>query len=80
MRFRSKNKWRAAIVAIFFIIQYPEGEHDDPNGTLFSSDAAALSFAERVIRELKAGGDYSSPGLNMVVKEAEGRTVFSIPF
>jgi hypothetical protein len=71
---------RPELPLYFFVIKFPEGEHDDLNGALFASDASARSYAERVIRELNADGDYESSGLNMVVKDAEGRTVFAIPF
>jgi hypothetical protein len=64
----------------FFIIQFSESELDDPHGTLLASDDSAHSYAERVIRELKADADYDGSSANMIVKDAEGRTVCSIPF
>jgi hypothetical protein len=64
----------------FFVIQWPDNQHDDPTGTTFSSDSAAGNYAMRVIRELKFGGGYDDPGLTMVVKDDSGRIVFSVPF
>jgi hypothetical protein len=70
----------AELPLYFFIIRVSESELDDPHGSLLASDASARSYAERVIRELKADEDYDGSGSNMIVKDAEGRTLFSIPF
>ena len=64
----------------FFVIHWPDTEHDDKNGTLLQSDSDAREYACRVIRELQAGGGYHDPGLTMVVKGARRKTVFSVPF
>jgi hypothetical protein len=43
--------------------------------------AAALSNAERKIRELRnESGDNYDPTLMMIVKDEAGRTVLSLPF
>jgi len=54
--------------AYFFVIQWPDREHDDPDGTLFPSDRAARKYADRIIRELKSAEGYDDPGLTMIVK------------
>jgi len=65
----------------FFILQWDAARsHDDATGTMLPNDQAARSYAERVVRELKEAGGYDDPGLTMVVKNAAGRTVFSLPF
>ena len=42
--------------------------------------AAALSNAERKIRELRKESGYDDPTLMMIVKDEAGRTVLSLPF
>jgi len=64
----------------FFILRWPDREHDDAHGTPLPDDDAARSYARRVIRELKEGGGYDDPGLTMVVKNDDGHTVCLIPF
>lgn len=64
----------------FFIIQ---GENvvieDDPHGTILPDTPAALSYAERTIRELRGeGGDNEL--LIMIVKDEGNQTVLSLPF
>jgi hypothetical protein len=63
-----------------FIIRWPDREHGDPAGTQLADDTAARTYALRVIRELKEGGGYDDPELAMVVTDADGRAIFSIPF
>jgi hypothetical protein len=43
-------------------------------------DAAALGYADRIIRELKKGGGLDDPGLMMVVENETHMTVLSLPF
>ena len=64
----------------FFVIQWPTEEHDDHTGTLLVGDDAAVSYAIRIIRELKVGGGYDDDGLTMIVKKAGGSTIASILF
>ena len=64
----------------FFIIQ---GEtvviEDDPHGRILPDTRAALSYAERTIRELRdEGGDNEL--LIMIVKDESNQTVLSLPF
>jgi hypothetical protein len=42
--------------------------------------AAALSDAERKIRELRNESGYDDPTLMMIVKDEAGQTVLSLPF
>lgn len=64
----------------FFVIRWPDGEHDDPEGTPFRSSSAALAYAFRIVRELKDAGGYDEPGMTLVVENALGETLFAIPF
>jgi hypothetical protein len=42
--------------------------------------AAALSNAERKIRDLRKENEYDDPSLMMIVKDEAGQTVLSLPF
>lgn len=64
----------------FFIVKWPDQELDDPEGTRLPTDADALRYANRLIREIREGGEPDEPHLTMIVKNAAGKTVFSIPF
>jgi hypothetical protein len=64
----------------YFVIQFGDRTHDDPSGTSLRDHAAARSYALRVIRELKEGGGYDEPDVTMIVKDASGQEIFSIPF
>jgi uncharacterized protein DUF6894 len=64
----------------YFALRSPDEEADDENGTVLPSDEAALSYAQRVIGELKESGGYDGPGLVMVVANEAGRVLFSVPF
>jgi hypothetical protein len=65
----------------FFVIRWAGEEYDDPFGESFPSDADARNYAHRVIRELKAAGDFDEPDLKMIIVKNElGKTVFTIPF
>lgn len=65
----------------FFIIQ---GENvvieDDPHGTILPDTPAALSYAERTIRDLRGEGGYNDPLLIMIVKDESNHRVLSLPF
>ena len=65
----------------FFIIQ---GKNvvieDDPQGTILPDTPAALSYAERTIRELRGEGSYDDRLLIMIVKDESNQTVLSLPF
>ena len=65
----------------FFGVRWSDHEDDDPNGTLLSDNAAALNYADRLIRELKKGSRYNDPNLMVIVqKNGTKRVVLSIPF
>ena len=51
------------LLRYFFSVRWPDHEDDDTNGTLLSDEAAALGYADRLVRELKEGGGYNDPGL-----------------
>jgi hypothetical protein len=63
----------------FFGLRWSD-EDDDANGTLLSDDAAALNYADRLIRQLKDAGGYSDPILKVIVRDGMKRVVLSIPF
>ena len=65
----------------FFAIRGRDWVRDDPHGTNLPDIAAALSNAERKIRELRKESGYSNdPTLMMIVKDEAGHTVLSLPF
>ena len=64
----------------FFIIRWPDHDDDDAEGTLFLSQAAALAYARRIVRELKEAGGYDLPGMMMIVQSEAGDVIYSIPF
>jgi hypothetical protein len=56
---------------------------DDPAGTYLPPVAAALSYAEYTIRELRKKSRYTynnDPALMMIVKDEARQTVLSLPF
>ena len=65
----------------FFTIRGRDRFKDDPYGTNLPDIAAALSDAERKIRELrKESGHNNDPSLMMIVKDDAGHTVLYLPF
>lgn len=64
----------------FFILQAPSQRYDDDAGTWLPDDKSALAHAEALIQELKSEDEYDYRGWLMIVRDAQGRTVFSIPF
>ena len=66
----------------FFAIDDGRGRvEDDPAGTYLSDEAAALSYAEYTIRELRKQNGYKDDlALMMMVKDQAGQTVLSLPF
>jgi len=61
-------------------MRWSDHEDDDPNGTLLSDSAAALNYADRLIRELKEGGRYNDPDLMVIVRDGMKKVVLWIPF
>ena len=68
------------VLRCFFSVRWPDHEDDDTNGTLLSDEAAALGYADRLVRELKEGGGYNDPELMVIVRDGTQRVVLSIPF
>jgi hypothetical protein len=71
---------RRSVPRYFFTIRGRDRVKDDPRGTNLPDFAAALSNAERKIRELRKESGYNDPTLMMIVKDEAGRTVLSLPF
>ena len=64
----------------FFAVRWCDHEEDDPNGTLLSDNAAALNYADRLIRELKEEGGYNDPNPMVIVRDETKKVVLSLPF
>jgi hypothetical protein len=67
----------------FFTIHGQDRVADDPDGTYLPDAAAALSYAEYTIRELRKKSGYTyndDPALMMFVKDEARQTVLSLPF
>ncbi len=64
----------------FFVLQHPDGTLDDAEGAILPTDSAAVEYAQRIVRELKNGGDHDGPGLTLIVKDDAQRIVCSVPF
>ena len=64
----------------FFTIRGPDRVNDDPVGMYLPDAAAALSYAEYTIRELRKKSDWSDPALMMFVQDQARQTVLSLPF
>jgi hypothetical protein len=64
----------------FFTIRGRDRIKDDLDGANLPDVAAALSDAERKIRELRKVSAYDDPTLMMIVKDEAGHTVLSLPF
>ena len=63
----------------FFTIRGRDRVEDDPDGAYLPDVAAALSYAEYTIRELRKKSGYN-PALMMVVQDHARQTVLSLPF
>jgi hypothetical protein len=66
----------------FFDVRSSTWDYTDPDGLSLPDDGAAIAYAERMIRELKAddGESYDEPDLQMFVRNEIGALRFSIPF
>ncbi len=64
----------------YFILQWPDHEHKDPEGTDLPGPEAARAYARRIVRELKEGGGYDDPRLTVVVRDSNGKTICAEPF
>jgi hypothetical protein len=64
----------------FFAIHGRAQVEDDPVGKYLPDVAAALSYAERTIQELRKKSGYNDPALMMIVEDQTRQTVLSLPF
>jgi hypothetical protein len=64
----------------FFTIRWPDRQDIDERGTLLENDTAALDYACRTVRELRAFGGYDHPRLVLQVNREKQKVVLSIPF
>ena len=64
----------------FFTIHGRNRVEDDRDGTYLPDVAAALSYAEYTIQELRRKGGYNDLALMMFVKDQAEQTVLSLPF
>jgi hypothetical protein len=56
------------------------GNIANPHGTILPDLGAALSYAERTIRELQKEGEYRPPGPMMIVMDEARQVVLTLPF
>jgi len=63
---------------LFFIVQTPARRYDDDGGALLTDDGAAFAYAQTLVKELKSEGDCED--WSILVQDAGGSTIFSIPF
>jgi len=71
----------ALVPRFFFTIQGPNNLfEDDPHGAVLPDTAAARSFAERTIKELRNESGFDDQLLMMIVKDDSNRTILSLPF
>ncbi len=64
----------------FISIQSTNFEDPDEEGTLLPDDAAALDYACRIVRELRANDGYDDPRMAVRVQNERRQMVLSIPF
>jgi hypothetical protein len=64
----------------FFTTSWVNGIKEDPHGIYLVNAAAALSYAQRRIRELQNEGRHDHPGLTMIVTDEFRQTILSLPF
>jgi len=64
----------------FFTIRRPDRVEDDSVGTYLPDAAAALSYAECSIRELRKKRGWNDPALMMFVQDQARQTILSLPF
>jgi hypothetical protein len=64
----------------FFTIHGRGRVEDDPDGAYLPDVAAALSYAEYTIRELRRKSGYDDLALMMIVTDEARQPVLSLPF
>jgi uncharacterized protein DUF6894 len=76
----SNNGRERELPQYLFVIRWSDHEEDDERGTALEDDAAALDYACRMVRELRASGGYDDPGLVLNVRNEMREIVLSVPF
>jgi hypothetical protein len=64
----------------FFDVRSIEWSYHDSDGITLANDDTAISYAERMIRELKADEGYDALDLQMLVKNELQTPLIVIPF
>ncbi len=64
----------------FFTIRGRDWVANDPDGMNLADVAAALSYAEHTIQELRNGRGYNDPAVVMIVKDEARQMVLFLPF
>jgi hypothetical protein len=73
-------KERRLVAQYFFTIHGGDRVEDDPDGTYLPDVAAALSYAEHTIRELRKESGYKDDLALMMIVTDHNQTVLSLPF
>jgi hypothetical protein len=77
-------RWRkgAHLPRYHFVVTWRDRvrEYGNTEGTILQDEEEARRFAARIIRELKQAGEHDDPELCLVVKDAQGREVFTLSF
>jgi Domain of unknown function (DUF6894) len=63
----------------YFVVEMPDHTYDTSEGEQLPSDAAAKTYGDRVVRELRKS-DFQWDGAILRVKDEGGQTIRSIPF
>jgi hypothetical protein len=77
---RTKPKNRHSMPRYFFTIRGRDRVDDNPDCTYLPDVAAALSYAEYTIRELRKNSGRNDSALMMVVQDQARQTVLFLPF
>jgi hypothetical protein len=64
----------------FFTVRGSAVVEDDAHGTYLPDDAAALSYAEHSVRELRKKRSRNDPALMMVVQDQARQPLLYVPF
>jgi len=63
----------------FFTVTYPDQEIDDTEGTLMSSDEAAIGAARTIIDELLEDSGPDEPRPIIIVRNEAGEIIYQFP-
>ena len=63
-----------------FTVMWPNGQSGDARTTNLSGHGAAGRYARLIIRDLKERAGYRDPELKMIVTDADGAVIHTIPF